>query len=157
LPAGPVGPFFSLGATMSACTFYDTEPSLLDRRLFEIVETIYNRKEKAVIFAQTAERAAALDRTLWILKQESFIPHEVYAGPGSEPTVPVVIVTGEWNPIGADNLVVDGHCSLDFALKFKAIHEFVNRSSQELHQTSRERFREYRARGIAVEHLKKSN
>lgn len=142
---------------MSACTFHDTEPSLLNRKLFEIVETIYNRKEKAVIFARTAERAAALDRTLWILKQESFIPHEVFADQQSEPTVPIVIVTSELNPIGADNLVVDGHCSLDFALKFKVIHEFVNRSSPQLHQACRERFREYRAREVSVEHLKESN
>ena len=142
---------------MSACVFHDTDPSLQDRRLFETVEKAYQRREKVVIFAQTAERAVAIDRTLWILKQESFVPHETVACDGPEPSVPVAIVTSECNPIGAGILVADGHCSIEFALSFDVVHEFVNRSSPQVHEACRERFRAYRAKHVSIEHLKKSD
>ena len=66
----------------------------------------------------------------------------------------VLIVTGEINPHEARIIVVDGHCSLAFALGFGVIHEFVNRSTPEIHQACRERFKAYRARQVEAEHLR---
>jgi DNA polymerase IIIc chi subunit len=139
---------------MSACIFHDTDAASRDRRLFEIVERAYNQHEKVVVFAATEARAAAIDRTLWILRQEAFIPHKIISSHESEFSVPVAIVTAEWNPLQAGILVVDGHCSLEFALGFDLIHEFVDRSSPEIHEECRNRFRAYRAKQIPVEHLK---
>ena len=139
---------------MTACTFHDTTPATQDRQLFEIVERAYNRRESVLIFSQTGERATALDRTLWILKQEAFIPHKIISEDGTDTEVRVAIVTSEINPIGAGILIADGHCSLDFACGFGSIHEFVNRSSAAVHQACRDRFRDYRARQISVEYSK---
>jgi len=75
--------------TMSACEFHDTEFALHDRRLFEIVEQAYRKLEKVLIFARSAERAEAIDRFLWVLKQEAFIPHKVLAGQEDDCEVPV--------------------------------------------------------------------
>jgi DNA polymerase-3 subunit chi len=139
---------------MTVCVFHDTNPSTHERQLFEIVEQAYVRKEKVLIYARNAERAAAVDRTLWISKQESFIPHRVFGPEEPGASVPVAIVWGEHNPTFAGTLIVDGHCSLDFSCSFDSIHEFVNRSSAEIHQACRDRFRDYRSRGIAVEYSK---
>ncbi len=139
---------------MTACIFHDTAPATQERQLFEIVEEVYKRREKALIFAQSEERAAALDRILWILKQEAFIPHKVLTLNDGDSHVPVAIVTSEVNPISAGVLIADGHCSLDFACGFDSIHEFLNRSSAELHQACRDRFRDYRSRQIPVEYSK---
>ncbi len=139
---------------MSKCVFHDTEPSLQDRKLFEIVEAAYAQRQKVVIFAQTVERAASIDRTLWIQKQEAFVPHQICVYGQPEPEVPIAIVTAEYNPIGAGILIADGHCSLDYSTAFEVIHEFVNRSSPGLHEACRERFRAYRARRVSIEHLK---
>ena len=136
------------------CVFHDTDSTLRERRIFEIVEKAYNQSEKVVIFAPSQARAAAIDRILWINKQESFIPHRMVADQELEPAVPVAIVTSEMNPIGAGILVADGHCSLEFANGFEIVHEFVDRSSPEIHEACRERFRAYRARQISVEHQK---
>jgi DNA polymerase-3 subunit chi len=125
---------------------------LQDRRLFEIIEHAYERHEKVVIYAGTVERAADIDRLLWINKQESFIPHRIFSGPAQEFLEPIAIVTAEKNPIGANILVADAHCSLDFALSFDVVHEFVRRSSPEMHEACRNRFRAYRARQVAVAH-----
>jgi DNA polymerase-3 subunit chi len=137
---------------MTACIFHDTTPSTMERQLFEIVERAYNQREKILIFTKDEARAAAVDRFLWILKQESFIPHKVLVQDEPELNLPVAIVTSEINPVAAGILVVDSHCSLDFACRFDSIHEFVNRSSPELHQACRDRFRDYRSRQISVEY-----
>jgi len=139
---------------MNKCVFHDVGPSRQERQLFEIVEHAYNDHEKVLIFAQNEDRAATLDRTLWILKQEAFIPHKVFGENESDSTVPIAIVTAEINPVDARILVADGHCSLEFACRFDTIHEFVNRASPEIQEACRDRFRNYRARQISVEHLK---
>lgn len=139
---------------MTVCKFYEAAPEAFDRRLFAIVENAYNQKEKILIFAPDDARAAALDRTLWILKQEAFIPHRVFRNGDKDPDVPVAIVTSETNPIGAATLIADGHCSLDFACRFETVHEFVRRSTPELHQACRERYRNYKLRQAAVEYCK---
>lgn len=139
---------------MSSCTFHDPEPSLRDRSLFDIVEQAYSRREKVVVYARDEARAHAIDRILWITRQESFIPHKIFTAREPEPSVPVAIVAAELNPIGAEVLVADGHCSLEFAVGFAVIHEFVDRSSPRQHEASRERYRWYRARQIPAEHLK---
>jgi DNA polymerase IIIc chi subunit len=139
---------------MNQCIFHDVGPGRQDRRLFEIVEQAYSRHEKVLIFSQDAERAASLDRTLWIIKQEAFIPHKVFSGNEPDGSVPVGIVTAEINPIEARILIADGHCRLDFACGFDLVHEFVNRASPQIQEACRDRFRAYRNRQIPVEHLK---
>ncbi len=139
---------------MTACIFHDTTPATQERQLFEIVERAYSRRENVLVFSQSEDRAAALDRILWILKQEAFIPHKIISENRAEPEVRVAIITSEINPISAGTLIVDGHCSLDFACGFDSIHEFVNRSSTALHQACRDRFKEYRERQIPVEYSK---
>ncbi len=139
---------------MDKCTFHDAGPGRQDRQVFEIVERAYNQHEKVVIYTQDQERAASLDRTLWIMKQEAFIPHKIFKGGETNTSVPVAIVTSESNPIEAGILIADGHCEMEYACGFNAVHEFVNRSSPEIQEACRDRFRAYRARQIAIEHLK---
>jgi len=125
-----------------------------DRRLFEIVEHSYNAHEKVIVFAQNSERAAAIDRNLWIMRQEAFIPHRILETGENDAAVPVGIVVTELNPIDAKILIADAHCSIDFALGFETVHEFVNRSSPEIQESCRERFRTYKDRKVQVEYKK---
>lgn len=139
---------------MTVCIFHDTTtPATQERRLFEIVERAYNERERVLVYVQDENRAAAIDRVLWILKQEAFIPHQICQENDSAES-PVAIVTGEIKPVEAQILVADGHCSLDFACGFEKIHEFVNRATPSLHQACRDRFREYRNRQVSVEYSK---
>jgi DNA polymerase-3 subunit chi len=139
---------------MSSCIFHDTGTVGRDRRLFEIVERAYKGHENVLIYTQNEERAAALDRMLWILKQESFIPHKIFGKNEPCSSVPVAIVTAETNPVDARILIADGHCSLDFACGFDSIHEFVNRDSPEIQEACRNRYRAYRTLQIPVKHMK---
>jgi DNA polymerase IIIc chi subunit len=139
---------------MNQCIFHDVGPGRQDRLLFEIVEQAYNNHERVLIFVQNEERAAALDRTLWIIKQEAFIPHKIFSGNEADPTIPIGIVTKEINPVGAQILIADGHCSLDFACGFDRVHEFVNRASPQTQEACRKRYRTYQDRQIHLEYLK---
>jgi len=143
---------------MNECLFHDAPDNRRESLLFEIVEQAYLGKNRVIIFTSGNERAVALDRMLWILRQESFIPHRIFE-PGekieeADAEAPVGIVTTEENPVGARVLIADGHCSLDFACGFDTAHEFVDHSSPGQTEACRERFREYRARQIPVRHLK---
>ena len=62
---------------MRACIFHDVNPGQRDRKLFEIVEYAYNQRARVVIYAPNEARAAVIDRFLWILRQESFMPHKI--------------------------------------------------------------------------------
>jgi DNA polymerase III subunit chi len=139
---------------MTTCVFYNTSPATHERQLFDIVEQIFNRRERVLIYTRNAERAAAVDRILWISKQEAFIPHKVLGPDDRDPDIRVGIVCGEYNPISATVLIVDGHCSLDYSCGFDSIHEFVNRSSADIQEACRDRYREYRSRQIPVEYTK---
>jgi DNA polymerase III subunit chi len=139
---------------INQCIFHDIGSSSQDRLLFEIVEQAYKRREHVLIFAPDEGRAASIDRTLWITKQESFIPHRVFSQNDNDPTIPIGIVTSESNPVKARILIADGHCSLDFACSFDSVHEFVNRSSPQMQEACRDRFRAYRSRQIPVQHIK---
>ena len=139
---------------MTSCIFHDTSPAIHERQLFEIVEQAYSQGRKVLVFARDEARAAAMDRTLWILKQEAFIPHKICTVNEADSDVRVAIVSSEMNPISAEVLVVDAHCRIDFSCEFDFVHEFVDRSSPELHQACRDRFRDYRSRQIPVEYSK---
>lgn len=139
---------------MSACIFHDVNPGQRDRKLFEIVEYAYNQRARVLIYASNEARAAVLDRLLWILRQESFMPHKIFLRDEPDSSIPIAIVTAEINPVGGSVLVADGHCSLEFSVGFETIHEFVDRSSAEAQESCRARFREYRDRKIPVEHVK---
>jgi DNA polymerase III subunit chi len=139
---------------MGRCIFHDTVAENRDRCIFQIVEQAYSRHERVLIFSDNEERASAIDRMLWILKQEAFIPHKVVQSDESNAGLPVIIGVSEANPNEAQVLIADGHCSIDFSSKFPMIHEFVTRTTPQIHEACRERFRLYRARELTVEHQK---
>lgn len=139
---------------MKHCLFHDIDSARRDRRIFDIVEKAYCHGERAVIYVENAERAASLDRTLWIIKQEAFIPHKVFQKKDPDSDIPIALVTEEINPVKAQTLIADGHCSLEFAGRFESIHEFVTRTSPAIQEACRERFRTYRSRNIPVTHKK---
>lgn len=139
---------------MGKCIFHDTAAERRDLCIFEIVEQAYSRRERVLIFSDNERRASAIDKMLWILKQEAFIPHKIVQADESDTGLPITIVVLENNPNEAQILIADGHCSIDFASTFPMIHEFVTRTTPQIHEACRERFRLYRARDLTVEHAK---
>lgn len=143
---------------MNECLFHDVPDNRREFLLFDMVERMYRGKNRILVFTSSRERAIEIDRMLWILRQESFIPHRIFEPDewieDAESDVPVGIVTTEENPIRAAILIADGHCGIDFACGFDTTHEFVDHLSAERTESCRRRFRGYKDRQIPVRHIK---
>jgi DNA polymerase-3 subunit chi len=125
---------------MKNCYFIDLHNQDKNKKIFALVEQIYRDQKKAIIYTSSIERAEEIDRILWILKQESFIPHKIFKYEESDALEPIGIVTQEINPINAQIIILDSPCKIEFAKKFSTIYDFVDKSSEEALKISRERY-----------------
>ena len=94
-------------------------------------------------------QAAALDDLLWTFRQDSFIPHERYplAGEESSPVLVGAVLPAEFDAqvlINFTDRLPEGF------ERFERVVELVD-SHPEVLAKSRERFRQYRERGLTPE------
>jgi DNA polymerase-3 subunit chi len=80
--------------------FYHLERRSLEEVLPDLVEKSRQRGWKALIRADTAERADAIDTLLWTYDDQSFLAH-AQAGDGEAVRQPVLITVEEGNPNSA--------------------------------------------------------
>jgi DNA polymerase III subunit chi len=92
---------------MSEVLFYHLERRGLDEALPPLVEKTLERGWKALIRADTAERADAIDTRLWSFAEDSFLPH-AQLGDGEASRQPVLITVEGGNPNRADVLFLIG-------------------------------------------------
>lgn len=92
---------------MTETLFYHLERRGLEDVLPGLVEKSLQRGWRAVIKAESADRADALDTLLWTYSQETFLPH-AQAGDGDPARQPVLITTEAGNPNGAAILFLVG-------------------------------------------------
>jgi DNA polymerase III subunit chi len=91
---------------MSEALFYHLERRSLDDVLPGLVERTLERGWRALIRADSAERADALDTRLWTFN-DGFLPH-AQLGDGDAARQPVLITMEEGNPNNADVLFLVG-------------------------------------------------
>jgi len=81
--------------------FYHLERRSLEEVLPGLVEKSRQRGWKALIRADTADRADTLDTLLWTYDDQSFLPH-AQLGDGEAARQPVLITVEEGNPNAAE-------------------------------------------------------
>ena len=86
---------------MTETLFYHLERRSLEEVLPGLVEKSRQRGWKALIRADTADRADALDTLLWTYDDQSFLPH-AQLGDGEAVRQPVLITVEEGNPNAAE-------------------------------------------------------
>lgn len=112
---------------------------------------------RVLVWSDSADAIARLDRDLWQQDTESFIPHEIWQTDETMPSeTPVLLATGNTLPtIPADMTVLN--LSPDFwsdaPQSPERVLEIVGKSLEDLAE-ARERFRAYRQSGFAIEHHK---
>ncbi|PJO78928.1 DNA polymerase III subunit chi [Neisseria brasiliensis] len=112
---------------------------------------------RVLVWSDSADAIARLDRDLWQQDAESFIPHEIWQPHETMPSeTPVLLATGHTLPtLPADITVLN--LSPDFwtdALQPpERVLEIVGNSLEDLAE-ARERFRAYRQSGFDIEHHK---
>jgi DNA polymerase-3 subunit chi len=92
---------------MTETLFYHLERRGLDETLPPLVEKTRERGWRALIRADSAERASAIDNRLWTYRDQSFLPHAL-EGEGEAARQPVLITVEENNANNADVLFLVG-------------------------------------------------
>jgi DNA polymerase III subunit chi len=92
---------------LSEALFYHLERRRLDDVLPGLVERTLERNWRALIRAESAERASAIDALLWTYNDESFLPHAM-EGDGDAARQPVLITVEAGNPNDAQVLFLVG-------------------------------------------------
>ncbi|HVZ68813.1 MAG TPA: DNA polymerase III subunit chi [Rhizomicrobium sp.] len=92
---------------MTEVLFYHLERRTLDDVLPGLVEKTLERGWRALIRAESADRAQAIDNLLWTYSEESFLPHAL-EGDGDPARQPVLITVEEGNANAADVLFLVG-------------------------------------------------
>ena len=104
-----------------------------------------------------AEEAAELDRLLWSFDEVSFIPHEVVARGEApkDPDAAVVIVTEEYDPVGAEVLLQVSPVSPDFARSYSFVIDLVDHRTEAALAESRGRYKAWVQQGLKPAFIKR--
>lgn len=114
-----------------------------------LTEKAYSLGHTVYIHVDNAEEAQRLDDLLWTFRDGSFVPHTLFPA-AADDTSPVLIGWHADSAAGADVLINLGAEVPAFFERFERIAELVNQEPIVL-QTSRQRFRAYRDRGLNPE------
>ncbi|MFO7764813.1 MAG: DNA polymerase III subunit chi [Pelovirga sp.] len=113
-----------------------------------LIEQSFLCSQRILVRVANDEQAYSLDHYLWSWKKDSFLPHGVVVSDAHSGEDPIVITTTEINPIKADVLICGSPCSLAFIDTFELVYDFAETYNELLADQSRERFRQYRLRGL---------
>jgi DNA polymerase-3 subunit chi len=92
---------------MAEVLLYHLERRSLEDVLPGLVERTLERKWRALVRCESADRAASLDNLLWTYDEQSFLPH-AQSGDGDPGRQPVLLTTEEHNANGANVLFLVG-------------------------------------------------
>lgn len=118
------------------------------RILCELAEEFYQAGQRVLVMVKDDNQGVTLDRFMWSWKKDAFVPHVYQNGAVDCHDEPVVIVTAEENPNGAEVLLMGALCSLEFLQHFKCVVDFAETFDDERLEESRQRFRTYRDHGF---------
>ena len=119
------------------------------RVLCELAEEFSLAGQRVLVMVQDDNQGVTLDRFMWTWKKGAFLPHVYQNGSVECHDEPVVIVTGEENPNGAQVLLMGAPCSMEFLRNFRHVVDFAEAFDEERLEVSRVRFKEYREHGFA--------
>ncbi|MBL8260136.1 MAG: DNA polymerase III subunit chi [Candidatus Competibacteraceae bacterium] len=114
-----------------------------------LIDKAYNLGHSVYLLAASGPQAGALDDLLWTFRQDSFIPHERYPLEGEDDS-PVLIGTALPDDRMAQVLINLSDRLPEGLERFERIVELVDQHPEVL-AASRERFRQYRERGLTPE------
>ena len=112
----------------------------------KLAEKAHAGNEKMYIHTTSADEAEKLDKLLWTYRDDSFLPHELVSADSIAPilighTIPANNMTGT---------LLNFHREIPaFYTQFNHIIEIVH-NDPSVQQLARERFRQYRDAGIAI-------
>jgi DNA polymerase-3 subunit chi len=122
------------------------------RTACRLAEKAWHKGHRVFIHTDSKETARNLDDMLWTYRQDSFVPHALFAraGPDPEPVEPVLVGDGTAEPANIDVLINLTESVPPFADRSARIAEIVG-GGESARRAGRARYRDYRDRGISIQ------
>ena len=128
---------------MSRVDFYILpEGNNVDRFACAIATEAWAHGNRVHIHTQSEENASRFDDLLWIYKDISFVPHEIFDGSINDET-PVTIGYGNHSPHPSQVMINLGSEIPDFASSFDRVIEIVG-GNEPNKQLARQRYSQYK-------------
>jgi DNA polymerase-3 subunit chi len=128
--------------------FYHLTRTALEPALARLLERVLDSDMRAVVRASSAERAEALNRALWQVGNDSFLPHGTRAD-GSAEDQPVFLTDRDENPNAAGVLVLVDGAEADPAPFRRCLYLFDG-NDQTAVERARDLWRRWQALGLAL-------
>ena len=119
-----------------------SENNSVDRFACVIAAKAWSGGNRVHIHTQSQENATQFDDLLWIYRDVSFVPHEIFDGDINDET-PVTIGYSKYFPKGSQVMINLGSDIPDFVSHFDRIVEIVG-GNESNKQSARQRFRQYK-------------
>ncbi len=122
------------------------------RTACRLAEKAWHKGHRVFIHTDSKETARSLDDMLWTYRQDSFVPHALFAPvePDAEPVAPVLVGDGMAEPANIDVLINLTESVPSFADRSTRIAEIVG-AGESARRAGRARYRDYRDRGISIQ------
>lgn len=122
------------------------------RHACKLVEEAYEKAQRVFVHTGSEADARRFDDTLWTFRDQAFIPHEIVADHSpSHPRVMALIGTAAAPPVEFAATLINLSNELPAcAAAFTQIFEVVDGDAQRK-QSARERYKQYREHGCALE------
>lgn len=141
---------------MPKATFY-THVDRTDVFVCRLAARVIRNGAQVLVWSDSADTLARLDRDLWQQDAESFIPHEIWQTNETMPSeTPVLLAAGSTLPVlpaGMTVLNLSPDFWTDAPQPPERVLEIVGNGLEDLAE-ARERFRAYRQSGFDIEHHK---
>ena len=118
-----------------------------ERLICRLAGKAYAHGKRVYIHTGTNEEAMRLDDLLWTFEDIGFLPHE-RAEEAPDTDTPILIGCGTEPPQTATVLITTAHPVPAFIERYERVIEVVDQDPERLNR-SRQRYREYQARGLS--------
>jgi DNA polymerase-3 subunit chi len=144
----PIIVFFLKAFSMTKVYFYTLQKPEKALQLCLLAQNYLLQGVRVLISVDDENQGVTLDRFMWSWDKESFVPHVYDNGAVDCLDEPVVIVSREANPNGAQVLIMGRPLSLAFISRFETVVDFAELYREEAKVASRQRYVRYREAGF---------
>lgn len=127
----------------------------LKKSLPALLLKMLEQNKRVVIFSQSEEKIAEVDRFLWTQGKVKFLPHGTKKD-GNVERHPVYLTTENENPNNADFLVVLDDVDNEFLHSFKKAFYMFEGSDEVAKKLARKKWKEYKSTGHQLNYFKKN-
>jgi DNA polymerase-3 subunit chi len=135
--------------SLPTITFFRVrDPKTKIRIICQQVEEAFKQERRILIATPNEEAAKYIDRLLWRVPEESFLPHQIEKGPNQSWIAITTTDTHNWNQASILlNLCAEISPIYD---QFEAIHELLDETHPEKYQQSQKKWAEYESKKLQV-------